>query len=264
MIGAPRPDGRRELTGHIASWTECHASYGNRCVRPPHSRTDYARFATGAARALNAEGDVVTMAVGRISMSRSPASGGHAPATLTEADTVAFYDNTCLAVADVAAGEDAHGIWVHGLTRELSEAEVDALLSAPPSGDWRAHNGNLELCAILAVNTPGYVVPRSRVASGEPISLVAAGALRPGREFAPAVPVTEAMIESAVNRALLAFFDPDSDGDIDRPLGPGSTAGQSGGSAPVPPMAERAAAALRSIRREAALGTVVVPFGNTR
>jgi hypothetical protein len=178
-IGEPREDGRRELSGHIASWDECHAGYTGRCVRPPHSRTDYARFATGAARALDGD-QVRTVAVGPISMSRTPTQGGHAPGTLSLADTVAYYDNHCTVAAYVAAGEDGHGIWVHGLTRpDLTEAEVDDLLGLPMSGDWRGYRGNLELCGILAVPRPGYPLVRARVASGEPVSLVAAGALRP-------------------------------------------------------------------------------------
>lgn len=269
-IGTPREDGRREISGHIATWNECHVSYTGRCVRPPHSRTDYARFATGAARALDGD-QVRTVAVGRISMSRTPAEGGHAPATLSEADTVAFYDNHCLAVADVAAGEDSHGIWIHGLTRELTEQEVDQLLSSPPSGDWRNHHGNLELCAVLAVNNPGYVVPRSRVASGEPVSLVAAGMLRPSAEFAG--PVTLQAIQTAVRteimNALVAFFDPDNDGDIDRPLDTDSgmdTSATHGGTdddttgTQTASLDDRRAAAMRSIRSQAALAEVGAPF----
>jgi hypothetical protein len=229
-VGAERLDGRREISGHIATWGTCHASYGNACVRPPHSRTDYARFATGAIR-VDDGGTPRVAAVGRITMSKSSSEGGHADGRLAEAAAVAHYDNTCTAVADVAAGEDAHGIWIHGLTR--SGIDVDALLSAPPSGDWRNHEGNLELCAVLAVNTPGFPVPRSRVASGEAQSLVAAGMLKPGAEFAPAGGLTLASIRTVIDAALVAFFDPDNDGDIDRPMDDGSDDGT--GNKPVKP-----------------------------
>ncbi|HEY2101479.1 MAG TPA: hypothetical protein VGH72_33785 [Pseudonocardia sp.] len=265
VIGQPRADGRREISGHIATWNECHVSYSGRCVRPPHTRTDYARFATGAARVVDETGEQRTVAVGHISMSRDAATGGHAGPTLSEAETVAFYDNQCLAVADVAAGEDAHGIWIHGLTAALSEAEVDRLLSSPPSGDWRNHGGNLELCAILSVNTPGYPVPRSRVASGEAVSLVAAGLLQAPREFVPGGGITIGQVTQAVNAALIAFFDPDNDGDIDRPLDNDDDAGDEGDEGAEPGMADRKSAALLAIGKTAALESLGIdPFASAR
>lgn len=48
--------------------------------------------------------------------------------------------------------------------------------SAPLSGDWRRHGGNLELVAALTVNTPGYPVVRgANDEQGRDLSLVAAG-----------------------------------------------------------------------------------------
>jgi hypothetical protein len=284
-IGAPRGDGRREITGHIATWTSCHASYSSVCVRPPHSRTDYARFMTGAVRVDDA-GTPRTAAVGRISMSSETGIGGHADGQLNESATVAHYDNTCTAVADVAAGEDAHGIWIHGLTRPgLSDTDMDELLASPMSGDWRNHEGNLEMCAVLAVNVPGYVVPRARVASGEPVSLVAAGMLKPGGEFAPAGGLTLAAIRTVIMSCLMEFFDPDNDGDIDRPMDdqsddgtgqpgvkvtpPATDKGKAGGGTAQPAavkasLRDRAVSALRDIRRDELLGEmgVVVPFAS--
>jgi hypothetical protein len=275
-IGACREDGRREITGHIAVWNTCHVSYSDRCVRPPHSRTDYARFATGAVHVDDA-GTSRVAAVGHIAMSRDTAHGGHADANMGLSDTVAFYDNHCTVAADVAAGEDAHGIWIHGLTRpELTEADVQALLASPMSGDWRGHQGNLELCAVLAVNTPGFPVPRSRVASGEPVSLVAAGLLKPGGEFAAgplSIAAIQSVVQTEVMKALQAFFDPDNDGDIDRPMDtdgdaapatqhtPAKDQGQSGGDAqsalkPKKSMADRKADALLSLRMGSAVGLV--------
>jgi len=287
-IGAARGDGRREITGHIATWSECHASYSDVCVRPPHSRTDYARFMTGAVR-VDDNGTARVAAVGRITMSDQPGIEGHAPDGLSESAAVQHYDNVCWAVADVAAGEDAHGIWIHGLTRpELAEGDVDRLLSSPLSGDWRGHAGNLELCAVLAVNTPGYVVPRARVASGVPVSLVAAGMLKPGAEFAPAGGLTLAAIRTVIMSCLMDFFDPDNDGDIDRPMDDqsddgtgqqpvkvtppagGQDKGTAGGGEPTgkanvkASLRNRAADALRAIRADDALAElgVVLPFAN--
>ncbi len=288
-IGAPREDGRREVTGHIATWNTCHVSYSDRCVRPPHSRTDYSRFATGAVH-VDDNGTPRVAAVGRISMSRESSYGGHAPADMSEAATIAHYDNTCTAVADVAAGEDAHGIWIHGLTRPgLSDDEVASLLASPPSGDWRNYQGNLELCAVLGVNVAGFPVPRARVASGEPVSLVAAGLLKPGAEFVQGPLTMQAITEAMRNvviSALQAFFDPDNDGDIDRPLdtdddanSPGTThqggqdKGAQSGDAQTAvsktqktgkSMAERRNTALLELRLSEALGDAGLPFRAAR
>lgn len=267
-VGDVRPDGRREIVGHIGQWNDCHVGYANQCVRMPHSRVDYSRFATGAARCVDEAGQTRIAAVGPLSMSRSATQGGHAPGTLSEAEAVAFYDNHCTAVADVAVGEDGHGVWMHGLTRpDVTEQDVDRILASPPSGDWRGYRGNLELCAILLVPKPGYVVPRARVASGELVSLVAAGI--PVGQLAPASDgVSEQAIVTAVNKALIAFFDPDNDGDIDRPMDSDQDdqqgTSQNDGDAR-PSMADRQQAAMLAIRRGAALETLGAdPFGPAR
>jgi hypothetical protein len=265
-VGDPRPDGRREIVGHIGQWNDCHVGYTNTCVRMPHSRVDYARFATGAARCVDETGQTRLAAVGPLSMSRNLSSGGHAPSTLNEADAVAFYDNHCTAVADVAVGEDEHGVWMHGLTRpDVTEADVDRILATPPSGDWRGYRGNLELCAILLVPRPGYVVPRARVASGELVSLVAAGI--PVGQLA-GDGISEQAIVTAVNKALIAFFDPDNDGDIDRPIDPTLEQGDDAGPGDPPnkpDMAARHQAALLAIRRGDALAALDAgPFDPAR
>lgn len=173
----------REIYGHIATWQTCHISIGNRCTPPPRSKSDYAYFNTGAMRVLDGD-QVRTAAVGHITMSRTADEPGHADLGLTAAETVKHYDNVNLVAADVAAGEDDYGIWVHGLVRpELTEAQIRKLLASPPSGDWRPMHGGLEMVACLAVNTPGYPVTRARVASGEMVALVAAGGVRPAEAF---------------------------------------------------------------------------------
>jgi hypothetical protein len=103
---------------------------------------------------------------------------GHAATDLGAHATVEHYDNTGTAAADVALGEDRHGIWAAGVVRPGTPAEkVHALRASPISGDWRWIDGNLELVAALAVNVPGFPVPRARVASGVVTALVAAGVL---------------------------------------------------------------------------------------
>jgi len=95
---------------------------------------------------------------------------------------LAHYDSTSSAVADVTCGEDEHGIWVAGWVRPgTSDEMVTALRASAVSGDWRSVDGNLELIAVLAVNVPGFGIPRVRIAAaGErQISLVASGIVEP-------------------------------------------------------------------------------------
>ena len=158
-------DGR--VFGHLASWGTCHTGYAGQCVEPPASATDYAYFRTGAIR--TAEGAEV--AVGRLTLDTN-----HAGRRLNATDTAAHYDHTGLAVADVAAGEDVHGIWIAGAMRPgVSDEDVRTLQASPLSGDWRRIGGNLELVAALAVNSPGFPIPRVLVAGGAVQSLQASG-----------------------------------------------------------------------------------------
>ena len=83
-----------------------------------------------------------------------------------------------MAVADVTVGEDEHGIWVAGALRPGTSPEViRELRGAVLSGDWRDYEGNLELIGLLAVNVPGFPIPKvaARVAGGRTLALVAAG-----------------------------------------------------------------------------------------
>jgi hypothetical protein len=151
-------DGR--VYGHIALWNTCHTGLSG-CVTPPRSATSYASYMTGALR--TAEGTEIS--VGRLTMDT-----GHAPQRLKAGGAAAHYDNTGTAVADVRAGEDSHGIWIAGAQRPgMTDARLRALRSSPMSGDWRRRGTQLELMAILAVNMPGFPVPRAAhalVASG--------------------------------------------------------------------------------------------------
>lgn len=170
-------DGR--VFGHLALWGTCHTGFSDRCRTAPRSASNYSYFRVHAARARTDAGDVVTVPVGYATVSRAPGVGGHAAARagMTAAEVAAHYDNTCTAAAELAAGEDEHGIWVAG--RVLPGLDDDTrykLEGAALSGDWRRIRGSMELVAALAVNTPGFPVPwRSLVASGEPMALVAAG-----------------------------------------------------------------------------------------
>lgn len=158
--------------GHAATWNECHIGIQNKCVTAPHSLTNYAYFHTGAVR--TSEGEV---AVGHITMST-----GHATLDLAAGPAAEHYDNTGTVVADIRVGEDAHGIWVAGAVRPgLTDDQRYALKAAAISGDWRPIGAGLEMVAALAVNTPGFPVPRPALAaSGERMTaLVAAAVVEP-------------------------------------------------------------------------------------
>ena len=160
-------DGR--VYGHIAAWGTCHIGQIGKCVEPPTSPSNYAYFRTGALQ--TAEG--TSVAVGHLTMDT-----GHAGPRDSATQAAAHYDNTGYVFADVAAGEDAYGIWVAGSLRPGIPAErVRVARSAPISGDWRTIRGSLELVGALAVNVPGFPVPRPRglLASGEVKSLLASG-----------------------------------------------------------------------------------------
>jgi hypothetical protein len=177
-------DGR--AFGHLAAWNTCHTGIVDACRTPPRSATNYAYFRVHGARARTPDGGVVRVPVGYASISRAPGVGGHAAARvgMSAAEVAAHYDNTCTAAAELAAGEDAHGIWVAG--RVMPGLDADArykLEGAALSGDWRRIRGSMELLAALAVNYPGYPVPwRSLVAAGEPQAIVAAGYRPPPQE----------------------------------------------------------------------------------
>ena len=160
-------DGR--VYGHIAAWGTCHIGQIGKCVEPPTSPSNYAYFRTGALR--TAEG--TSIAVGHLTMGT-----GHAGPRDSANAAAEHYDNTGTVFADVAAGEDAYGIWVAGSLRPgITAEQVRVARSAPISGDWRTIRGALELVGALAVNVPGFPVPRPQglLASGEVKSLQASG-----------------------------------------------------------------------------------------
>lgn len=166
-------DGR--IFGHLAKWGECHIGVTGECLPAPHSDTNYAGYRLGVVRCADGS-DVPT---GVITL-----GGGHADEWLDAAATRAHYDDVATAVADVTAGEDAHGIWVAGALRpDVDDLTLRKLRGSKLSGDWRRIGGYFEMVAAHAVNVPGF--PVSRVASGVPMSLVAAGARAVVRDAQP-------------------------------------------------------------------------------
>ncbi len=158
-------DGR--VFGHIASWHVDHIGM-TAGTRPPRSRSNYAYFHTGVVK--TEDGDNVP--VGQLTL-----AGGHAGLEASAQEAVRHYDDTASAFADVHAGEDAYGIWVAGSLRPGTTPEqIRAARASAPSGDWRPIKGRLELVAVCQVNVPGFPIARARVASGQVMALVAAGA----------------------------------------------------------------------------------------
>ena len=181
LLTGPSPvvvteDGR--IFGHLATWGTCHIGISDVCITPPSSPTDYSFFRTGSV--LTTTGEVP---VGQITMGT-----GHANLRLNASRTIAHYDNTGTVVADVAAGEDEHGIWISGAVRASATPEqIAALRGSALSGDWRTIRGHLELVAALAVNVPGFPIPRIGLAAsgGKQSALVAAGIAIPGLSETP-------------------------------------------------------------------------------
>lgn len=172
-------DGR--VYGHLATWRQCHMGVGNKCVMAPRSAKDYKFFKQGSV--LTSDGR--TIRVGKITLGT-----GHADKTYGVIPAVEHYDDTGTCVAVVNAGEDSFGVWVAGaLVSGVSEDQAADLRRSPLSGDWRRVDGNLELVAALAVNSPGFPVLHEDEAGQ--YSLVAAGVLAEpdGRVDEPVAPV---------------------------------------------------------------------------
>ena len=156
-----------QVFGHIAAWHVDHIgmAFG---TKPPRSKSGYSYFHTGVVRTQSGE----DVPVGQLTL-----AGGHASLEASANEAVRHYDDTASAVADVHAGEDAYGIWVAGALRPGTTPEqIRSLRASAPSGDWRPIKGSLELVAVCQVNVPGFPIARARVASGQVMALVAAGA----------------------------------------------------------------------------------------
>lgn len=161
------PEGR--VYGHAALWGTCHIGQAGMCVTPPREDA-HPYFMTG--NAWTEDGGSVS--VGQITLGT-----GHAPLNMGHRAASDHYDNTGSAVADVAVGNDAHGIWVAGSVRYgTTQERIHELRAAGQvSGDWRRIGGQLRLVGLLAVNVPGFPVPKLRTtyAAGQQLALVAAG-----------------------------------------------------------------------------------------
>lgn len=165
-------DGR--VVGHVAGWETAHVSFPGKRITPPRSRTDYGYFMTGAMEVQDGEG-AREISVGRLIMGCP-----HAGTSLAQQDAHDFYADSGAVAATVCAYEDRFGIAIAGSVEPgLDELALRRFRACGLSGDWRSVNGNLELVGVISVGVQGFPIPRSRVASGAPMALVAAGALAP-------------------------------------------------------------------------------------
>ncbi|MEO5774998.1 MAG: Hint domain-containing protein [Sphingomicrobium sp.] len=218
--------------GHVATWGQAHVGYTGKQVFAPKSKASYAYYCTGVTTtaAPPAEFDGVSTGVPTsLDVRTGPIVLGtsHAGPLASHPEAMAHYDNTGHALADVACGEDAHGIWVAGAVRATAtDDQIRVLRASDVSGDWRAIGGNLEMVGVLTVNAPGFPIPRSLAASaaamvpddgrlrvgldhGQPVSLVAAGILRSGpldtvAKLARKVAELDAVVSALKPQALAA------------------------------------------------------------
>lgn len=186
--------------GHAAQWGECHIGYEDLCVTPPHEDA-HPYFMTG---------EMVCVDGSRVSVGQITLGTGHAPLSYRASRAVEHYDNTGSVVADVAVGNDEHGIWVAGAVRANAAASRvhELRASGQVSGDWRRIGNQLRLVGLLAVNVPGFPVPRlrARVAGGAPVALIAAGQTSVGHGVnvtASVEPVDRNRSEEELNRLAM-------------------------------------------------------------
>jgi hypothetical protein len=156
------------VVGHVAAWGTCHVGSERLCIVPPNSRLSYARFygrADDSAAPHGVECDDGThVTTGALTWGIP-----HADLTMPMIRAQDHYANSDHGWADVVAGEDEHGIWIAGALRpHVTDDDIRVLRALSLSGDWRHdHETNgLEMIAALAVNTPGFPIPRAVVASG--------------------------------------------------------------------------------------------------
>lgn len=167
-----------QIFGHVAGWSQEHISFPGRRITPPRARGGYGNFETGSLRVQDGD-DVRQIPVGRLIMACP-----HAGTELSARDAHDFYANSGAVAATVRAYDDEYGIAIAGSVEpDLDELTLRRFRACGLSGDWRAIDGHLSLVGVISVGIQGFPIPRSRVAAGAPLSLVAAGAVMPAQSF---------------------------------------------------------------------------------
>lgn len=158
------------FAGHLAMWDSCHIGYTQYCKKPPRSKTRYQ---------IAQQGSVLLEGGQDLRVARMSLGSGHAPGRLSPKATADFYEREAQCVGHSIITNGELGIWISGhANRHADDSLVDRFGSAAISGDWRRFRRNLELVAVLSVNTPGYTIPDVRAFEAAKVetSLVAAGA----------------------------------------------------------------------------------------
>lgn len=204
----PEPDELTALTvtddgrvyGHLAQADSCHIGFADVCVSPPTSATGYAYFHQGEISTTDGP-----LPVGKLTLGT-----GHAGMRQAARAAAEHYDNTGTAVAVVRCTDGLWGPWLSGrILPGVDDDRIDELRRSGVSGDWRSiqrGSNKLELVAVLAVNVPGFPVPRTRALAASGMrSLIAAG-VPPTRKHhvEPEQPITASAIASHVRAELRA------------------------------------------------------------
>lgn len=187
--------------GYVALWESCHNGYSE-CVPPPREPDDeYRAFRHGAVECE----DGTLVETGALTWGIP-----HADLDDDMMRSFAHYADSHHGFADVLVGANQYGIWHAGALRPasrgtdpLTREDLRVLRALSLSGDWRWDPASqaLRMIAALAVNYPGFEVPRIVAAAGpaarrsalvtatpavqfdaageHPLSLVAAGMLQP-------------------------------------------------------------------------------------
>lgn len=204
----PEPDELTALTvtddgrvyGHLAQADSCHIGFADVCVSPPTSATGYAYFHQGEISTTDGP-----LAVGKLTLGT-----GHAGMRQAARAAAEHYDNTGTAVAVVRCTDGLWGPWLSGrILPGIDDDRIDELRRSGVSGDWRSiqrGSNNLELVAVLAVNVPGFPVPRTRALAASGMRSLIAASVPPTRKHhvEPEPPITASAIASHVRAELRA------------------------------------------------------------
>lgn len=184
-----------EVFGHIWSRTApCHRSFADRCEMPPLD-DDFGDFHKAHSVLLESGAYAATGRVFFVTTHQRGLAGA------TSEQINLAYDHTGMCWADVRAGYDRFGIWIHGALRPgLGQSARYAIQASPLSGHWSpslrpGRRGKRSLQCCLSVNSEGFTIDEdvdgTLVASGPP-----PGALILSTPIEPfAVAVTEHELE---------------------------------------------------------------------
>ncbi len=146
-----------QVFGHIARRDQAHRGYAGRHVPPPTSATNYREFHVGSVVCE----DGTHVATGAMTVGCD-----HAPESMALLAARDFYAHSGMGWCDGRIVDGEFGPWFAGALRPgLTDDDVRVLRALAPSGDWRPQNGSLEMCAVLAVNVPGFPIARESLAA---------------------------------------------------------------------------------------------------